>query len=77
MLLWHNVFVYVFCTGKIRGGQDYAFLFRGGLANYEAHYLLSWFRPLLGGNSPTSSCLILKMKSGYNVVSRALKKFAK
>jgi hypothetical protein len=34
--------------------------------NYKAHYSLSWFRPLLGGNSPTSSDLILKMNSGYN-----------
>jgi hypothetical protein len=28
-------------TGKLRGGQDHAFQFRGGLANYEAHYDLS------------------------------------
>jgi hypothetical protein len=34
--------------------------------NYIANYLLSWFRPLPGGNSPTSSGLILKMNSGYN-----------
>jgi hypothetical protein len=44
---------------------------------YKAHYVLSWFRPLLGVNSPTSSGLILKMNSGYNGVSRALEKFAK
>jgi hypothetical protein len=25
----------VFCTGKIYGGQDHAFLFRDGLTNYE------------------------------------------
>jgi hypothetical protein len=25
----------IFCTGKIQGGQDHAFLFRGGLANYK------------------------------------------
>jgi hypothetical protein len=25
--------VVVFCIGKIQGGQDHAFLFRGGLAN--------------------------------------------
>jgi hypothetical protein len=67
----------VFCTGKIQDGQDRAFLFRGGLVNYKAHHLLSWFKPLLGGNSPTSSGLILKMNSGYNGVSRALKKFTK
>jgi hypothetical protein len=53
------------------------FLFRGGLANYKAHYSLSRFKPLVGGNSPTSSGLILKMNSGYNGVSRELKKFTK
>jgi hypothetical protein len=31
--------------------------------------------PLLGGNSHTSSGLILKMNSGYNGVSRELEKF--
>jgi hypothetical protein len=45
--------------------------------NYKAHYSLSWFRPILGGNSHTSSSLILKMNSGYNGVSRELKKFMK
>jgi hypothetical protein len=39
--------------------------------NYKAYYDLSFFRPLLGGNSPTSSSLILKMNKGYNRVSRA------
>jgi hypothetical protein len=34
--------------------------------NYKAHYLLSWFRPLFGGNSPTCKGLILKMNNGYN-----------
>jgi hypothetical protein len=34
--------------------------------NYKAHYDLSWFRPLLKGNSPISSGLILKMNRGYN-----------
>jgi hypothetical protein len=34
--------------------------------NYKAHYDLSWFRSLLGGNSHTSSDLILKMNRGYN-----------
>jgi hypothetical protein len=42
-----------------QGGQDHSFQFRGGLANYEAQYDLSLFRPLLGGNSPMSSGLIL------------------
>jgi hypothetical protein len=53
------------------------FLFQGGLANYKAHYVLSSFRPLLGGNSPTSNNLILMMNSGDNGVSRELKKFAR
>jgi hypothetical protein len=56
----------VFCIGKIQGGQDCAFLFRGGLVNYKTHYNLSWFIPLLGGNSTTFNSLILKMNSGYN-----------
>jgi hypothetical protein len=55
-----------FCIDKMQVCQDYAFLTRGGLANYKAHYLLSWFSPLLGGNGPTSSGLILKINSGYN-----------
>jgi hypothetical protein len=65
----------VFCTGKIQGGQDHVFLFSGGLANFKAHYGLSKFRPLLGGNSPTSRDLILMINSGYNGVSRELEKF--
>jgi hypothetical protein len=64
-----------FCTGMIQGGQEQVFLFWGGLVNYKAYYGLSWFRPLLGGNSPMSSSLILKMDSGYNGVSKELKKF--
>jgi hypothetical protein len=36
--------------------------FRGGLTNNE-HKSLSWFRPLLGGNSHTSSGLILMKMS--------------
>jgi hypothetical protein len=52
------------------------FLFQDGLANYKAHYDLSWFKSCLGGNSPTSSGLILKMNNGYNGVSRELEKFA-
>jgi hypothetical protein len=66
-----------FCTSKIQHGQDRVFLSRGGLTNYKAHYGLFWFRPLLGGNSPMSSGLILKMNSGYNEVSRELEKFTK
>jgi hypothetical protein len=45
--------------------------------NYKSHYSLSWFRPLLGGNSSMSSNLILKMNSRYNGVSRELEKFVK
>jgi hypothetical protein len=58
-----------------QGGQDHAFQFRDGLVNYKTYYDLYWFRPLLGGNSHTSSNLILKMKRGYNGVSRELEKF--
>jgi hypothetical protein len=53
------------------------FQFCGGLVDYNAHYSLSWFGTLLGGNSATSNDLILKMNNGYNGVSRELKKFAK
>jgi hypothetical protein len=45
--------------------------------NYKAHYGLSWVRPLLGGNSPTSNGLTLKMNNGYNGMSRELEKFTK
>jgi hypothetical protein len=45
--------------------------------NYKAHYGLSWFMSLLGGNNPMSSSLILKINNGYNGVSRELKKFMK
>jgi hypothetical protein len=45
--------------------------------NFKTDYRLSWFRPLLRGNSSTSSGLILKMNSGYNGVSKDLKKFVK
>jgi hypothetical protein len=27
-------------------------LFEDDLVNYKEHYDLSWFRPLIGGNSP-------------------------
>jgi hypothetical protein len=43
--------------------------------NYKAHYDISWFRPLLEGNSHTSSGLILKMNKCYKGVSRELEKF--
>jgi hypothetical protein len=45
--------------------------------NYKAYYILSWFRPLLKGNSPTSNSLIFKMNDGYNGMSREPKKFTK
>jgi hypothetical protein len=63
----------VFFTSKIQGGQDRVFQFCG-LANYKVHGDLSYSRPLLRGNSPTSSGLILNMY--YKGVSRELKKFA-
>jgi hypothetical protein len=67
----------VFFTSKLRGGQDHAFQFQGGLVNYEAHYDLSWFRPLLRGNRPTSSGLIFQMNTCYKGVSKELEKFAR
>jgi hypothetical protein len=73
----HLYIVSVFYTDKIQGDQDHAFLFKGGLTNYKVHYILFWFRLLLRGNSPTFSGLILKMNSGYNGVSKELKKFVK
>jgi hypothetical protein len=69
--------VSVFFTVKIQGCQDRAFLFLGGLTNYKAQYGLSWFRPLLKGNSPTSSGLKLQMNIDYNEMSRKLEKFVK
>jgi hypothetical protein len=51
------------------------FQFQDGLANYKGYYDLSWFRPLIRGNSHMSSSLILKMNKGYNGVSKELKKF--
>jgi hypothetical protein len=65
----------VFGTVKLWDGQDRAFQFRGGLVNYEAYYDLSWFRALLEGNSPTSSCLILKMNRCYKGVNKELEIF--
>jgi hypothetical protein len=57
------------------------FPFRGHLAtmkNYKAHYSLSWFRPLLRGNSPTSSIFVLEKKSSVTKgVSWELKLLAK
>jgi hypothetical protein len=43
--------------------------------NYKVHHDLSYFRLLLGGNSSTSSGLILKMNICYNGVRRELNKF--
>jgi hypothetical protein len=51
------------------------FHFQGGLANYKAHNDLSWFRPLLEGNSPTSNGLILMINMCYNGVSKEIEKF--
>jgi hypothetical protein len=44
--------------------------------NYKTNYDLSWFRPILRGNSPQFSGLILKMNMCYKRVSRELEKFA-
>jgi hypothetical protein len=43
--------------------------------NYKVHNDLSWFRPLLKGDSHISSGLILKMNRCYKGVSRELEKF--
>jgi hypothetical protein len=43
--------------------------------NNKIHYDLSWFRPLIGGNSPMPNGFILKMNGAYNGVSRELEKF--
>jgi hypothetical protein len=43
--------------------------------NYKAHNDLSFFGPLLGGNSHASNGLILKMNRCYKRVSRELEKF--
>jgi hypothetical protein len=55
--------VSVFYTGKIQDDQDRTFQFWVGLVNNEAHNDLSWFSPLLEGNSSTFSSFILKMSS--------------
>jgi hypothetical protein len=48
------------------------------MKNYKAHYSLSWFRPLLRGNSPTSSIFVIEEdEQCYNGVSRELEKFTK
>jgi hypothetical protein len=52
------------------------FQFQGGLMNNLAHNALSYFRPLLGGNSPISSGVVLMKNKCYNGVSRVLKWFA-
>jgi hypothetical protein len=33
------------------------------MKNYKAHYNLSWFRPLLQDNTPTSNVFILEKKN--------------
>jgi hypothetical protein len=35
------------------------------IKNYKAHYNLSWFRPLLRGNSLTSSIFCIKEEEQY------------
>jgi hypothetical protein len=38
--------------------------------NYKAHYSLSWFKPLLQGNSPTSSVFfVVEEEQCYNGVN--------
>jgi hypothetical protein len=37
------------------------------MKNYKAHYILSWFRPLLRGNSPTSNVFVLKKKNSVTL----------
>jgi hypothetical protein len=40
------------------------------IKNYKAHYSLSWFMPLLRGNSPTSSIFCIEEEEQcYNGVS--------
>jgi hypothetical protein len=51
------------------------FQFHDGLVNYKAHNDLSWFRPLLGDNSPMPSGLIVKMNRCYKGVSTELEMF--
>jgi hypothetical protein len=45
--------------------------------NYETYYDLSWFRPLLRGNSPTSRGSILKLNMCYKRVNRELEKITR
>jgi hypothetical protein len=33
------------------------------MKNYKAHYSLTWLRPLLRGNSPTSCVFVLEKKN--------------
>jgi hypothetical protein len=48
------------------------------MKNYKAHYYLSWFRPLIWGNSPTSSAFVLEKKNNVTEgVSWELEMFAK
>jgi hypothetical protein len=48
------------------------------MKNYKAHYSLSWFRPQLQGNSPTSNVFCIeKEEQCYNGVSQELEEFAK
>jgi hypothetical protein len=48
------------------------------IKNYKAHYNLSWFRPLLWGNIPTSSIFVLEKKNSVTKeVSWELEMFTK
>jgi hypothetical protein len=72
LTIWIHAVLIMEASGR---SQDQVFLFWYGLTNYKADYLLSWFRSLLGGSSPTFTNLILKINNGYNGVSKALGKF--
>jgi hypothetical protein len=37
------------------------------MKNYKTHYILSWFRPLLRGNSPMSNVFVLKKKNSVTL----------
>jgi hypothetical protein len=65
----------VFCTGKDRVVKITRSSNEVVLQTIKAHGDLSWFKPLLGGNSPLPSGLILNMNRCYDGVSRELKKF--
>jgi hypothetical protein len=45
------------------------------MKNYKTHYSLSWFRPLLRGNSTSSSIFVLEKKN--SVTKGVNREFAK